>query len=201
MATSTGTATTRIDPRTIKPALLVLAFALLLSVVFPLINSEADYQHQTQNGEVVQLVDGITLVPSAGWNLASGAVVGETRGSIGNTNTTELVNGSIEFNVQAAPFAGTPSALLRRVNKISADLGRARKATRHYAVTTHQGRKGVAEDYIRVNRQGSVVAFAFKVPGQSSREGVEVVVSGAKGQMSRERDHIVAMVRSIRVKP
>jgi hypothetical protein len=55
--------------------------------------------------------------------------------------------------------------------------------------------------YLRDNRQGSVVAFAFKVRGQSSREGVEVVVSGAKGQMSRERDHIVAMVRSIRVKP
>ena len=45
------------------------------------------------------------------------------------------------------------------------------------------------------------MAFAFKVRGQWSREGVEVVVSGAKGEISRQRDHIVAMVRSIRVKP
>jgi hypothetical protein len=107
--------------------------------------------------------------------------------------------------VQAAPFAGTPAALLRRVNEISADLGRARAATRRYTVTTRQGVAGVAEDVVGVERQGSVIAFVFRPAGRpsgsqasSTAEGVEIVVSGPNGSVSRRRDDIVTMIRSIR---
>jgi hypothetical protein len=65
-------------------------------------------------------------------------------------------------------------------------------------VTTRQGVRGVAEDFVGVNKQGSIAAFVVRLRGQPSREGVEVVVSGPNGQIARERDHIVAMIRSIR---
>ena len=134
----------------------------------------------------------------------TGALVGHVRSAVGSTATTELVHGSVNFDVQAAPFAGTPLALLGRVNKIRADLRHARgsgAATRHYPVTTRQGAVGVGEDFVGVARQGSVVAFVFGSPGQSTREGLEIVVSGPKGPISRRRGDIVAMIRSIRTGP
>jgi hypothetical protein len=61
----------------------------------------------------------------------------------------------------------------------------------------------VAEDFVGVAREGSVIAFVFNPVAQSptsprAREGVEVVVSGPPDAISRNRDDIVAMIRSIR---
>jgi hypothetical protein len=200
---------TGIDSQTVKPALLVLALAVLMSVVLPSIDSAAPYRHALQKGDRTELADGITLDPAAGWDLGTGALVGHTRSGVGSTATTELVHGSVNLDVQTAPFAGTPSALLARVNRISAELHHARGSgpgTRHYAVTTSQGTVGVGEDFVGVGREGSVVAFVFRASGrmtggsrgQASREGVEIVVSGPKGPISRGRGDIVAMIRSIR---
>ncbi|MGZ6692243.1 MAG: hypothetical protein ACXVHQ_33060, partial [Solirubrobacteraceae bacterium] len=186
------------------------ALALLMSVVLPSIDSETPYRDAVQRGDIAELADGITLVPTAGWNLATGALVGHTRSVVGSTASTELVDGSVNFDVQAAPFAGTPSALLGRVNKISAELHHARgsaSATRKYPVTTGQGVVGVGEDFVGVGRQGSVVAFVFGSAGQTprgsrghaTREAVEIVVSGPKGAISHRRGDIVAMIRSIRM--
>jgi hypothetical protein len=198
-----------IDRRTVGPALLVLTLAVLMSIVVPRINSEVEYSNAVHEGAVVQLADGITLVPAPGWNLASGALVGHTRSTVGSTASTELLHGSVAFDVQAAPFDGTASALLARIDEINADLrrvrGRASQTTDRYAVTTRQGVVGVAEDFVAVTRHGSVVAFVFRSPGQSTSsqgqavgEGVEIVVSGPSDAMSRRRDDIVSMIRSIR---
>jgi hypothetical protein len=201
-----------IDRQTVKPALLVLALAMLLSVVFPWIDSRTPYRHAVRGGEVAELADGVTLAPAAGWDLATGALVGHARSAVGSTATTELVSGGVTFAVQAAPFAGTALALLGRVNQIAAELHHARgsaPATRHYPVTTAQGAAGVGEDFAGVSGDGSVVAFVFGSSGprsaasggQTGREGVEVVVSGPKGPLSRRRGDIVAMIRSIRTAP
>jgi hypothetical protein len=198
-----------IDRRTVGPALLVLTLAVLMSIVVPRINSEVEYSNAVHKGDVVQLADGITVVPAPGWNLASGALVGHTRSTVGSTASTELLHGSVAFHVQAAPFDVTASALLARIDKINADLrrvrGRASQTTDRYAVTTRQGVVGVAEDFVGVTRHGSVVAFVFRSPGHSKSshgqavgEGVEIVVSGPSDAMSRRRDDIVSMIRSIR---
>ena len=198
-----------IDRQTVKPALLVLALALLMSVVLPSIDSATPYRNSLHRGDIAELADGITLVPTAGWDLATGALVGHTRSVVGSTATTELVDGGVNFDVQVAPFAGKAVALLGRVNKISAELHHARgsaSATRQYPVTTDQGVVGVGEDFVGVGRQGSVVAFVFRPAGQptsgsarqTTREGVEIVVSGPNGAISRRRGDIVSMIRSIR---
>jgi hypothetical protein len=198
-----------IDRWTIGPALLVLALAVLMSGVLPWVDSKTEYSDAVEQGDVVQLADGITLVPAPGWNLASGALAGQTRSAVGSTGSTELLRGSVAFYVKAAPFEGTASALLARIDEINADLrrvrGRASQTTDRYAVTTHQGVVGEAEDFVGVTRHGSIVAFVFKAPGQSTSsqgqavgEGVEIVVSGPSDAMSRRRDDIVSMIRSIR---
>lgn len=200
---------TGIDRQTVKPALLVLALAALMSVVLPWINSEAPYRHPIHRGETAELADAITLAPAVGWNLSSGALVGHARSDVGSTATTTLVDGGVNFDVQTAPFAGTPSGLLGRVNQISAALHHARgsaAATHAYPVTTRQGLAGIGEDFVGVDRQGSVVAFVTRPATQSAGgrtigEGIEVVVSGPKGAISRARGDIVAMIRSIRTGP
>ena len=208
-ATSAGRRSYGIDRRTVGPALLVLALAVLMSIVLPQIDRETQYQDAVHDGDVVELADGVTLVPTTGWNLATGAVVGEARSPVGYTAGTELVHGSVAFYVQAAPFDGTPSALLTRFEEIDSDLhdsrGRAAATTHRYAVKTRQGAVGVAKDFVGAARQGSVVAFVFRsraVPtgsqGQPRPEGVVIVVAGPTGPISRQRDHVVSMIRSIR---
>jgi hypothetical protein len=198
-----------IDRWTIGPALLVLALAVLMSVVLPWVDSETEYSDAVDQGDVVQLAEGITLVPASGWNLASGALAGKTRSAVGSTGSTELVRGNVRFYVHAAPFDGTASALLTQINEINADVrraqGRTAQTTGRYTVTTRQGVAGVAEDFVSVARRGSIMAFVFESPaqpassdGQPTDEGVEIVVSGPGGAISRRRDDIVSMIRSIR---
>jgi hypothetical protein len=198
-----------IDLRTVGPALIVLGLAAVMSIVLPSIDSETSYRDQVRRGDIAEIADGITLVPAAGWDLVSGALAGEARSRVGSTATTELAAGSVTVFVRAAPFAGTPSALLSRILEINGDLhharGRAAGTTGRYAVRTRQGAAGVAKDFVGVARQGSVVAFVFRLRGQSIRpqggsvrEGVEVVAAGPIGAISRRRHAIVAMIRSIR---
>jgi hypothetical protein len=213
IATMTATCEARrsagVDRRTVGPALLVVALAVLMSVVLPSIDRATSYRNQVDEGDVAALADGLTLVPATGWDLARGALVGHTRSPVGTTATTEVVDGSVELQVQTAPFDGTPSALLTRVKKIDADLARlqggAAATSRRYAVRTRQGAVGVAEDFVGAHKQGTIVAFVFRSRGQSSSsqgeatgEGVVVVAAGPKGSISRRRDDIVAMIRSIR---
>ena len=203
---ATGERIAGIDRRTVGPALLVLALAVAMGVVLPSIDSETSYRDEVHRGDVVQIADGITLRPTPGWDLAAGALAGETRSPIGTTAFTQLVDSSVKFSVQAAPFDGTPSQLLERIDQIDAELGSANGATRRYSVTTRQGAKGVAKDFVGVNKQGSEVAFVFgsrssESGGQPAGEGVAIVVSGPKGAMSRRRDDIIAMIESVRSTP
>jgi hypothetical protein len=208
-ATSDARRAAGIDRRTVGPALLVLALAVLMSVVLPSIDGATSYRDQVDKGDVAEIADGLTLVPATGWDLATGALVGHTRSPVGTTATTEVIDGGVELQVQTAPFDGTPSALLTRVNEIDADLerlqGSAHATTRRYAVRTRQGAVGVAEDFVGAHKQGTVVAFVFRSRGQptssqeqATREGVVVVAAGPQGPISRRRDDIVAMIRSIR---
>ena len=52
-----------VDRGTVAPSLLVVALAVLLSVVLPSLNAAAPYRHPVRNGDVAELAGGITLVP------------------------------------------------------------------------------------------------------------------------------------------
>jgi hypothetical protein len=64
--TSAGRRVAGIDRRTVKPALLVLALAVLMSVVLPSIDGETPYRDEVHSGDLAAVGDGITLVPRAG---------------------------------------------------------------------------------------------------------------------------------------
>jgi hypothetical protein len=191
-----------LDRQTIGPALLVLALAVFMGVVLPTINSTTSYHDQIDKGDVVQVADGITLVPATGWDLAAGALVGKTRSSVGDTASTGLFRGGVDFEVQAAPFDGTPSQLLTRIKQIDEELehvrGKVSATSGRYEVRTRQGAVGVAQDFVGTGKQGTIVAFVLRPPSQSTREGVEIVASGPRSSIAHRRDAIVAMIRSLR---
>jgi hypothetical protein len=58
------------DRRTIAPALLVLALAVVMSIVLATVDSETAYRDQLHQGDIAEIADGITLVPASGWDLA-----------------------------------------------------------------------------------------------------------------------------------
>jgi hypothetical protein len=74
-----------IDRGTVTPSLLVLALAVLMSVVLPSGNRETPYRHPVHKGDIAELAGGISLVPTAEWDLASGTLAGHTRSVVGNT--------------------------------------------------------------------------------------------------------------------
>ena len=189
--------------RTAAPALLVLALAAIMGLLLPAVDAATPYGDTMHRGDVVGVAAGVTLAPAPGWDLASGALVGRTRTPLDSTNSSELVDGSVDLYVQAAPFDGTPFSLLTRIDRIDAQLAHARGQIsvtgNRYAVTTRQGVVGAGEDFVGPTRQGSIVAFVFEQPRSSSREGVEVVAAGPSGAISRRRGDIVSMIRSIRV--
>jgi hypothetical protein len=213
--TSVTSASRRIagfDRQTVAPALLVLALAVLMGVVLPAIDSKTSYRDQTDKGDLVQVAEGITLVPATGWELTDGALAGQTRSPVGNTASTQLVRGSVDFKLQVAPFDGSPSQLLTRVDRIHEELeharGTASATSDRYPVRTRQGARGVAQDFVGTGKQGTIVAYVLKPPSsstssgeQTTREGVQIVASGPKSAIARRRDAIVAMIRSLRTAP
>jgi hypothetical protein len=108
----------------------------------------------------------------------------------------------VSFDVQAAPFDGTPSQLLTRVKQIDQELehlqGKVSATSGRYAVRTRQGAVGVAQDFVGTGKQGTIVAFVLRPRSQTTREGVEIVASGPRSSIARRRDAIVAMIRSLR---
>ena len=73
----------------------------------------------------------------------------------------------------------------------------------HGATTGHtDARRGRtqkrASAAVIADLKGTIVAFVFRSHGQPTGEGVKVVVAGSKASISRRRDEIVAMIRSIR---
>jgi hypothetical protein len=192
-----------LDRRTIGPALLVLAFAILLSIVLPAINAAVSYHDEIHAGDVVDLADGrLTFVPAPGWNLAEGALLGRTRSGVSTTSATQLVDGDADFSVKVGPFDGTPSSLLTRVNQIDGghdDSRGAGASGARYTVMTADGAVGVAEGFTGLQTQGVIVAFVFEVPG-AGRLGVQVVASGREDSLATRRNDIVAMIRSVRLR-
>jgi hypothetical protein len=65
-----------LDRRTFKPALLVLAIALVLIYGWQAVNAAIPWDNEIKAGDVLDLGSGATAVPPVGWQLESGALVG-----------------------------------------------------------------------------------------------------------------------------
>lgn len=67
-----------LDRTTILPAAIVLAVAIVMSIVIPQINDAVSYDDPVVAGDVMELQYGITFVPAPGWGITDGVREADT---------------------------------------------------------------------------------------------------------------------------
>lgn len=185
-----------LDRRTIAPALAVLVLAFVFATVIPAINAAIKPDNPVRPGDVLNLGNGLTLVPAQDWNIVKGLRVGDATNApaTGSAPPVELANGSVSLRVLVGPFAGTPNALLDQINRLNTELdGIDQFATTgdRVSVTTAQGATGVVETFTGSNVDGKIAAFVY------DGTGVEILVVGLPEDMALHQDDIQTMVDSI----
>jgi hypothetical protein len=185
-----------IDRRTILPALLVLALALVAGTVLPRINASLKADDPVEAGDVMNLGSGFVLVPTEGWNIESGVRVGDDPLSSGGATVppVKLTQGTVVLTVSVAPFSGTPDELLDQVNKLSAatkGIDEFSTTDDRTSVTTTSGQTGVVENFSGSEVEGKIAAFVI------DGKGVTVSAIGVPDDIALYQAQIEAMVESI----
>ncbi|WP_405096042.1 hypothetical protein [Micromonospora sp. NBC_01412] len=187
-----------LDRRSLAPALVVAAIAVVLVVILPAIGRAVPSDDPIRAGDRLDLGGGITVTPPVGWQLTSGVRVGANTTvptSPGSANAQVTRNG-VTATIHVAKFAGDPGALLDQVERIDAVSPARPKfavAAGRVTVTAQGGLVGLAESYASASSEGVVAAYQFPVSGT----GMTIVVGAPTGQYAANTAEITAMLRSV----
>jgi hypothetical protein len=185
-----------LDRRTFKPALIVLAIALLLIYGSQALNAAIPWHNEIKAGDVLDLGDGATAVPPVGWQLESGTLVGGTPAG----SQILLARGGATIGLQVASFIGTADAFLDQVQRSEGDDDPSGVSGSRGTLTTDSGLVGVVQS--STSPSGDELEAAFKLAtgaGQavSAAPALLVEVRTAPGQFEQYQDVVVALLRSI----
>lgn len=185
-----------LDRRTLLPGLVVLAIAILLRSVIPLIDQAVPGDAVIKAGQRLNFDNGLTVAPPAGWQLTDGILVGaDTVRPGAGSATASFSTGGVGVQIQVAKFSGDANALLDQINRNDA----ATDARPDFAVTSNRttitaagGITGVAEDYASTSGDGILAAYTFP-----DGRGMAVEVVGAGNQLAAYAKQIDEMLRSV----
>ncbi len=183
-----------LDRRTLAPTVTVLALAILMSVVLPLVNAAVPYRDIVNAGDVLELQGDVTFVPVAGWGITSGVRAGHGPLSGEYPDHATVVNSDVTFTVRTAPFDGDANALLDQIEKTSDALNRGRGlhvTGQHDTVTTDQGKQGATASITGPQKGGVIAAFVF------GGRGVEAEATGRADSGVKVTAVVRDMIRSI----
>ncbi len=183
-----------LDRRTVAPTLTVLALAILMSVVLPLVNAAVPYRDIVNAGDVLELEGDISFVPEAGWGITSGVRAGHGPLSGEYPDHASVVNSDVTFTVRTAIFDGDANALLDQIEKTSDALNRGRGlhvTGRHDTITTDQGKQGTTASITGPHKGGVIAAFVF------DGRGVEAEATGRADSGAKVGEVVLSMIRSI----
>jgi hypothetical protein len=185
-----------LDRRTFKPALIVLAIALVLIYGSQALNAVIPWHNQTEAGDVLDLCGGATAVPPVGWQLESGALVGDA----GAGSPILLAQGGATIALQGASFTGTAAAFLDQVQRSEGADGPAGLSGSRGTLTTEAGLAGVVQS--STSPHGDRLQAAFKLatgpaPAVTAAPALLVEVRTTPGQFERYQPTVLALVRSI----
>ncbi|MEU4689409.1 hypothetical protein [Actinoplanes sp. NPDC023714] len=185
-----------LDRRTLLPGLVVLAVALLLRSVVPLIDQAVPGDTVIQAGQRLNLGDGLTVAPPAGWQLTDGILVGANTVQPGaGSPTASFSTGGVSAQVQVATFAGDANALLDQLNRNAGKSGhrqRSSVASERTTITAAGGVTGVAERFASTSGDGVLAAYAFP-----DGRGMSIEVAGTANQLAAHAGEIDATLRSV----
>jgi hypothetical protein len=96
-----------LDRRTFPLAGAALAVWLLWAVIVPAIDDAVPWRDTVRPGDVLQLTDGVTMVPVPGWGLQSGLRTTDRTRSGTTSEDVVLTTDGISFRVTSPPPSRT----------------------------------------------------------------------------------------------
>lgn len=183
-----------LDRATFLPAAIVLAFAIVMSVLIPAINGSVSYDDEVVAGDVMELNGQITFVPAVGWGITSGVRSTDIPLAGSFPSSATVTNSGASFTVRTAPFPGDARGLLEQIKETSDALSTdksLRVTGDPVEVTTHSGDRGVISRFSNSTTDGVIAAFVY------DGTGVEVVATGPANVDHRITDDIARMIVSI----
>lgn len=185
-----------LDRSTILPTLIIVAFFLFLGTGLPRIADALSYDDPIEAGDVLDLSNGITITPVPGWNLERGLRTNDEVASGGQSSNaaTVLVSDGVVFTIVNGPFDGTPSQLLRQINKNNSQIKDNQGfhvTSPQSTITTSTGEQGVIESYTGTATEGIVAAFVI------DGVGIEITAVGPSGTVEEQVREVATMIDSI----
>ena len=182
-----------LDRATIRPALVVAALAVLMTLVIPAIDAAVPTRGTTiEAGQQVGLASNVVFTPAAGWVLTDGLLLGRPEADGSYPNAASVTDGALGLTVTTGAFDGTPSALLTRLRDNASQTQEQTSFTgRVDTIQTRAGDRGVAQAFHTGNSVGLLVAFVI------DGTGIEVVASGPPDANTDPSSDLVQMITSI----
>lgn len=182
-----------LDKRSFPVAFFVIAVFLLATVAIPLVDKAIDWDDPVRAGDELALSSTITFTPTTGWQVESGFRA-PASGAADRSGPAAVTSGGVTVALTPDAFDGTPSALLKQVQKVTSatDDPTFRIDDEPTTLTTTSGETGVLQTYSSVRGDGLIAAFVI------GDEGIEVTAYGPPAAMRTAAHDIRAMVLSIR---
>jgi hypothetical protein len=179
-----------LDKRTLTPAIVVAAIALLLTVVVPLVNRALPQNDPILAGQRLDLGGGIIVTPPVGWELENGIRAGETTTVPLTPGTADAAfsGDGVSISIHVAPFTGDTTALLDQVEKVDNTV-----SGRRSTVAAQGGITGLAESYTGVSNDGLVAAYTFP----KDDIGMTITVTAPAGQLAAHVGQVDAVLHSV----
>jgi hypothetical protein len=187
-----------LDRRTFRPALIVLAVALVLIYGLQSLNAAIPWHNEIKAGDVLDLGAGATAVPPVGWELESGTLTGAGGASPSGLDV-RLAHGGAVIDLVGTTFTGTANAFLDQVQRAQTGQPAAASADRG-SLTTQSGLVGVVQS--RSGPSGDELQAAFKMATGTpaviaAAPALLVQVRTAPGQFEQLQDEVATLLRSI----
>lgn len=185
------------DRSTLVPAAVVAAFVALTFWVLPAIDASTTVEDPIRAGDVVQ-VDSVEFVPATGWDLASGVRQGAAETTGMYPAQAVLTSGGLTFQVFVDDYDGTPTELLKQVEKNNTQVKDTSFAVTGSPTTIENtvGDRGALATFASASQDGFLAAYVF------DGVGVEIVAIGPASVDDYDLAQDVArMVTSVRQAP
>jgi hypothetical protein len=180
-----------LDRRTLLPAGIVLAVAVVMHWVIPWIDTLVPYHEQIQAGQTMSLARDIRFAPPVGWGISSGVVTGNAPASGVYPDSAAVFSGPSSLSVTTDAFTGSPRELLRQIqlgNQNQQALALDAKAT---PITTASGIPGLISEFRDTTSDGAIAVFT--VDGT----GIEVIIRTPSDTTSSQATEIGQTLSSI----
>ncbi len=183
------------DRRTAPFAWVVIAVFLVATVVVPRIDHAISWDDPARAGDQLQLADGLTFAPATGWNVEKGFRTGSAAAV--SYGAAVLNDDGVTFSVLPGAFSGSPTELLKQIDKVTSSTGHDdtfKVSGDPTTISTDAGEVGVLQTYSSVLGDGIIAAFVI------DGTGLQVKAYGPPDQMTAASDEIRAMIASISTK-